>query len=338
MAGPLTGSGTGNDMTLVRIVKNWDWPDLRRQTPGGRGVWDGIAFSTEPIDECDYLLVLNGPPSAVTVTCARACVWSIVQEPPTEFRKAWHVNPSYASRTFTTDTDLCGREYVHCQPALPWHVDRDYDFLAACKAPVKTRGLSWVTSADRTLEGHRRRMRFLERIRGKLEFDLWGRGFAPIADKWDALAPYRYSLAVENFVNPFYWSEKIADCFLSWTMPVYYGCPRIGDYFPAESLLQIDIGDPDAVGRIREAVAGDAWARNLDAIACARERVLNRHQFFPFMAAHIRRFESAQGAVGAREEVRLQPRGLRDGPTRTLRQRIGRLLFEPPRGAKKDGG
>ena len=30
-------------------------------------------------------------------------------------------------------------------------------------------------------------------------------------------------------------SEKIADCFLAWTMPIYYGCPRIAEYFPAES-------------------------------------------------------------------------------------------------------
>jgi hypothetical protein len=29
-------------MTLVRIVKDWDWPDLLRQTPGQKGFWNGI--------------------------------------------------------------------------------------------------------------------------------------------------------------------------------------------------------------------------------------------------------------------------------------------------------
>jgi hypothetical protein len=127
-------------------------------------------------------------------------------------------------------------------------------------------------------------------MRSKIEFDLFGLGFAPIKDKWDGLAPYQYSFAVENFRNPYYWSEKIADCFLAWTMPIYDGCSRISEYFPAESFIQIDINDPGAaVAKIREAISSDLWYRNLDAINEARKLVLNRHQLFPFCAREIRR-------------------------------------------------
>jgi hypothetical protein len=31
-------------MITVGIVKDWDWPDLLRQTPGGKGIWDGMRF------------------------------------------------------------------------------------------------------------------------------------------------------------------------------------------------------------------------------------------------------------------------------------------------------
>ena len=33
-----------------------------------------------------------------------------------------------------------------------------------------------------------------------MPFDLFGRGFHPIADKWDGIAPYRYSIAFENSI------------------------------------------------------------------------------------------------------------------------------------------
>jgi hypothetical protein len=46
-------------MNLVRIEKDWDWPDLLRQTPGGQGVWDGIQFTTDEILDCDALVMLN---------------------------------------------------------------------------------------------------------------------------------------------------------------------------------------------------------------------------------------------------------------------------------------
>jgi hypothetical protein len=46
-------------------------------------------------------------------------------------------------------------------------------------------------------------MKFLRKIqKNNLEFDLYGRGFCSIEDKWDGLAPYRYSLAIENFSGP----------------------------------------------------------------------------------------------------------------------------------------
>lgn len=134
-------------------------------------------------------------------------------------------------------------------------------------------------------------MSFLQRIQKEIKFDLFGLGFQPIEDKWDALAPYRYSLAVENFSNPLYWSEKLADCFLAWTMPVYFGCTKILDFFPPESMICIDIQDPDCAEIIRMGIGNELWQRNLDAIAYARQLVLNRYQLFPFLTQEIHALE-----------------------------------------------
>jgi len=293
---------------LVRIVKDWDWPDLRRQTPNHSGIWEDIEFTLEPVEECDYVIVLNGVNEVTTVKCPPEHIWSLIQEPPTEFRKPWHVNPPYSFRTFTTDEKRSGSQYVQSQPALGWHVNQDYDFLSTFDLPEKTRRLSWITSTRRLLGGHRARMRFLNNLRGKLDFDLWGRGFTPIDDKWDGLVHYQYALAIENFSNPFYWSEKLADCFLAWTMPIYYGCTRITDYFPAEALIQIDINAPDVAEQIKSAISSNAWQRNRDAIAYARELVLNRYQLFPFVVQQIRSFENTYGSFAQKQLVSIQPR------------------------------
>ena len=137
-------------------------------------------------------------------------------------------------------------------------------------------------------------MTFLEKLRrSDIKFDLWGRGFTPIAAKWDGLAPYRYSLAIENHRGTHYWTEKLADCFLSWTMPIYYGCSNILDFFPDESMVRIDIEDPDVLNTIRDTIHSDLQIRNREAIAHARQLVLEKYQFFPFICSQIRRFEQS---------------------------------------------
>lgn len=47
----------------------------------------------------------------------------------------------------------------------------------------------------------------------------------------DALMYYNYNIAMENSRHQNYFTEKIIDCFLTKTIPIYYGCPNIGDYF-----------------------------------------------------------------------------------------------------------
>jgi hypothetical protein len=224
----------------------------------------------------------------VRTACPSARIWTILQEPPVGHRKAWHQGVVGSGRVFMQDPANEGERFSHTHGALAWHVNRSYDYLSRCPIPEKQLDISWVTSNLRKLPGHRSRMTFLRLIRPKIEFSLFGRGHAWIADKWDAIAPYRYSIAVENFSGPDYWTEKISDCFLSWAMPIYFGCTNIDKYFPPESFIQIDISAPDeAVERIREAVGMNLWAKRLDAIAEARDRVLNRHQLFPFLAEQI---------------------------------------------------
>lgn len=286
-------------MTItVGLLRRFQIPvDIFRQSPGHSGRWGEIQMVESPEIPCDYVIIIDKPNQPTVVTCPPENIWAIIDEPPNELQRHWHRGFAEYGRIYMTDITLRGARYVLSQPALPWLIDRDYDFLLNCPVPQKEKDLSWVTSNRNDTAGHRLRMRFLAALREQVDFDLYGRGFQPLKDKWDGLAPYRYALAVENFHTPYYWSEKISDCFLSWTMPIYSGSSRIEEYFPKEAMVRIDIRDPQAIEQVREVIASDRWQRNLDAISEARQLVLNRYQLFPFVAQQIAAQEACRGAL-----------------------------------------
>ncbi len=274
----------------VRIIKDWSAPDLMRQTPHTSGLWDGIEFTLDPVRECDYVIVLNRVPEDTEVFCPPENIWAVMQEPPVKEYKWLQNGYDGFSRIITPDMKLAGPRIMHDSLALPWHVNKSYDELASLKRPENKLGnISWVTSNAKERLGHQQRMKFLNALQGLIDFDLFGRGFNSIEDKLTGIYPYKYTLAVENYSGKYYWTEKISDCFLSWSMPIYYGCTNINAYFPKESYISIDIAKPkEAADIIKQAVNDRLWEKNLDAIEQSRNLILQKYQFFPYMAAKIR--------------------------------------------------
>ena len=276
--------------TRVRIVKNWDYPDLMAQSPGGHGIWNGIRFFESAGEaDADYVVVLNQPAAPISITAAPNRVWAVIQEPPTRFHHHLHRGQPAFARVYTSDAAqaVTAGRYRGSQPALAWHAGLDFDTLAAMTdVPPKTKDVSWITSTLSFLPGHKLRLRSIEALRQAGIVDFFGRGLKPIERKWDGLAPYRYSIAFENHIGPWYWSEKLADCFLAGAMPIYVGCTNLEDYFPAGSFVRLDPA-ADVVAQVRRIVASDLAERSRHLVLDARRRVLFEHQLFPFLAAEI---------------------------------------------------
>jgi hypothetical protein len=281
-------------MTLVRIVKDWDWPDLLRQTPGQIGKWNGITFTLSPVPECDYLVMLNNRMKIWTSgKCPPESIWMLIQEPYQKGLTDWVVERHEPfALVFTHRPPNQDEKYHVSPPAIPWHVNKTYDELINCPLPPKTKPLSWIVGGARDLPGHLQRLAFLEMIqKSSLAIDLFGRAVRPIEDKWDGLAPYFFSLAVENNSGPDMWTEKLADCFLSWSVPFYYGCTNLEKYFPTDAYIPIDINDPiAALKTIRKNATPENWEKRLPAISEARDLILNKYQLFPFLTEQIRNF------------------------------------------------
>ena len=84
------------------------------------------------------------------------------------------------------------------------------------------------------------------------------------------------------------------DCFLAWTMPIYYGCTQLDKFFPAESFVQLDPSDSSLEEQVRSVIQSDLRERNLDAIAEARRRVLQDYNFFEFITREIEAHEHSR--------------------------------------------
>ena len=100
----------------------------------------------------------------------------------------------------------------------------------------KSKLVSAVVSTKAFLPGHVKRLNFVKAIEHKI--DLFGRGIREIPSKLDGLRDYMFSVAIENVsCDDNYFSEKIIDCFLTGTIPIYHGCTHIGEFFDERGIL-----------------------------------------------------------------------------------------------------
>jgi hypothetical protein len=55
--------------------------------------------------------------------------------------------------------------------------------------------------------------------------------------KEEVFGDSQYGIAIENFSHRNFFTEKILDCFLLKTIPIYWGCSNIGDYFNTDGII-----------------------------------------------------------------------------------------------------
>lgn len=98
--------------------------------------------------------------------------------------------------------------------------------------------LSLIASKKTNLEGHKLRHEIVHYIRNiDLDADIMGRGYKPFENKEDGLAPYYYSIVIENNQESNYFTEKLIDCCICETIPIYWGAPNIEKYFDVRGMI-----------------------------------------------------------------------------------------------------
>lgn len=117
----------------------------------------------------------------------------------------------------------------------------------------KSEMCSLIASNRRLLQGHRLRHDVVEEVRKrKLDVEIMGRAYRPFDHKEAGLAPFRYTVAIENIQEPRYFTEKIVDACLCRTVPIYWGAPDIGHYFDLDGVIVCQTRDEicNAIARV----------------------------------------------------------------------------------------
>ena len=283
-------------MRVVRLLGNFPglWQRSIEQTPGGSCQWGNTLFVAD--GPADIYLVLNSiirPLGSRYIQPdfawpERERVWGLHMEPSEYVHRLGYdlaEEHDHISRFYTNCDYLIERGgiYKACPPYVHSHVGNSWDFLNHVGyCPERHRfGLGLICSHMNDIEGHKTRLEFLERLdKSGIPYALWGRGEALkrfrgyqgfAISKWAAHSQCRYTIVMENTVSPWYWTEKPADCLLSFSMPLYHGCPNLGNYLPKESFIPIDIRRPDCIEAIREVLHSDTYSERLNTILEARQ-------------------------------------------------------------------
>jgi len=64
-------------------------------------------------------------------------------------------------------------------------------------------------------------------------------------DKSVLFLDYQFSVAIENSRQTHYFTEKLLDCLVTKTIPIYYGCPNIAEYFDTRGWIILETTDID---------------------------------------------------------------------------------------------
>jgi hypothetical protein len=101
---------------------------------------------------------------------------------------------------------------------------------------TKNKLVSMIASTKNMCDGHNFRQIVAEK--NKNSVDLFGFNRPNVLNKKiDGLKNYMFSVAMENGIYNTYYTEKLLDCFLTGTIPIYWGTLKIKDIFDPDGIL-----------------------------------------------------------------------------------------------------
>jgi len=304
-------------LSRVRLPDGNVGDDYLRRFPNREPLWGNCQFIFDrECREYDWLVVYDDLPRdspSEVLACPKANTLLLTGEPSSITHYGKHFLRQF-DHVLTSQEPWAIQHpgVIRRQAGLLWFYggsdDRGtYDSLLNMPPPVKTQTISTVCSSKamkRTL--HAMRLAFTKRLMKDLpELDVFGYGMGHLEDKADAIDPYRYHLVIENHSCDHHWTEKLADAFLGYSLPIYFGCTNLAEYFPEGSYLSIDARNYDeSLLRIRALLADDAYEKRLPAIIEARRLLLKNYSTFAQIASLVADLNATDPQVSMRQTLR----------------------------------
>jgi len=186
--------------------------------------YDGISIFTDKH-------ILKGSVNGVKSKLKIAWLWEPKVVHPQLYRALKATHHKYDYILTHDDEVLKLSDKCICVPTgMTWIPDENRQIFK------KSKKVSTIVSKKKYLKGHKLRHE-LCKVEGVQKF---GNSVKYIKDKTDALRDFRYSVTVENCSINNYFTEKLIDCFVTGTIPVYWGCANIGKYFNMGGIIMVN--------------------------------------------------------------------------------------------------
>ena len=230
--------------------------------------------------EYDAVFCFNRVPKNIHIQTYPGNIFAVMQEPGGNgvndfmYEKLHQYDRVFSSIVNSKNT-------IQDIPYLLWYIKTSYKDIRNLVCPAKNKLASCIASNQNSYyPGHKKRYDFVWNflVHQGLDIDFYGKGINYIEKKQDGLLDYKYSIAIENSQQDFYFTEKIMDCFLCYTVPIYCGCTNISKFFPENSYIQIDIDKPQkALDIIRGTLNNDDYSARLPYLEEARNLICEKY-------------------------------------------------------------
>ena len=198
-------------------------------------------------EDADYKILFLAEPLAILPTVSEGALRSAYK-----FDKIYTFTQSILDKYPTAELFEWGSSWL------------DFDDLKISK----TNNVSFVTSSKSQSGGHMLRldiMRLLNTVDVSNGLQYYAHQSPPFHHRRnDFFESSKFHISVENSRQKNYFTEKVIDCFASKTVPIYYGCPNIGDWFNMDGMITFH--DLDELELIIRKLDADAYDWRKDAI------------------------------------------------------------------------
>lgn len=111
----------------------------------------------------------------------------------------------------------------------------------------KTKKVSIIVSWKKETEGQKLRHEVISRFGDRM--DVYGNGYKKVENKIEALRDYQFSIIIENEKSDYWFTEKLIDCLVTGTIPIFWGSSKV-----AENFNVIQFRDLDELGVILDRI------------------------------------------------------------------------------------
>ena len=246
-------------------------------TPSSNGHWKNIR-STANVDEADYIIGMDGLSKK-------------------EYEKKKFIilprEPFGKYKSFYEDT-IHAVVFTQGQGCLSFDQAKNLEYESRnklCSMIVSSK----ISRPPRGI--YKQRVAFTKKVDKTKLVDIFGKGwdknslknryFGELNKKKKGLLDYKYSICIENSKTKNYFSEKITEALLCFTMPIYCGCPNILEYFPQDSLYVIDIEKENVMDDVREILKKPITDKHVAAMKKARNLILEKYNLFEVVRQKI---------------------------------------------------